>query len=155
MKTFKKTLFGYKPCEVNQEVARISQEQQLEVTRYQEKVDSLKQELQEAESRAAAMEQQLQVLIDREHAIAQVLLTAQKNAYRIEEEARERSQAMLDNAEEELRNKQKELENLRQKIENFKSEFADILDKYKQSLGDLEDLNRQGLCPPTLVVNNK
>ncbi|SHF51177.1 DivIVA domain-containing protein [Desulforamulus putei] len=152
VKSFNKTLFGYKPGEVLNEIEKMDKEHQQKVTSLQEEIAKLKNELTESRERVAALEQQLQVYIDREHAIADVLITAQKNASRIEEEARETAQRMLEKAEEELQKKQQELEKLRQKVQHFRQEFGEILEKYKQSLDTMEGLTGQVLYLPTLAV---
>lgn len=151
---FGKSLFGFKPGEVINEIQRLDSEKQERIGILQAEIESARAELKKSEEKALELQKRLNEYIDREHIIADVMLKAQINARKIEDEARERSRIMLEKSEEELRKKNQELESLRMKVERFREEFRGILDEYKISLETMK-IPSDTPFTPTLVVKEK
>lgn len=154
-KNFGKTLFGFKPCEVINEIQRIDSEHQQRIADLQAEIEEAKAKLTKTEEKSEELQKQLSSYIEREHLIAEVMLTAQKNAQRIEEEAREKARQMLEKSEKELNKKEQELKVLRAKINRFKEEFGEILDKYKTFLETMDESFSETAFAPTLIVNEQ
>lgn len=89
--------------------------------------------------------------------ISDVMVTAQSNALRIEEQARERARDLLENAEEELKDKIQEFDFLRNKVARFKEEFREVLDNYRVSLEKIreEPEGDSGFTPTLITKENK
>jgi len=160
-KSFRKSLFGYKPSEVIYEIEHIHTENNKVIDGLKAQIDEAKSELEELRKHQAELEQELGEYMKREHMIADVLMKAQTNARRIEEEAQEKARALLEKSEEELKQKLIELEDLRSKIQAFKQDFRDTLDKYKYSLDEIKEpetccvKNNKQTFTPTLIVKEK
>lgn len=151
---FGKSLFGFRPSEVENQILRMESENQEKIRALKEEIESARTELKKSEDKAAELQKRLNEYIDREHIISDVMLKAQVNAQRIEDEARERARLMLEKSEEELRKKNQELEFLRMKVERFREEFRGILDEYKISLETMK-IPPDTPFTPTLVVKEK
>ena len=149
---FSKTLFGFKPGEVISQIESMENEQQQKVEALKSEIEKVQTELQNAEEKRAELQKQLNAYIEREKVIADVLVTAQVNAQRIEEQARERASYMLEKAEEELKQKQQELDFLRIKVTRFKEEFREVLDNYRVSLEKVSELPEEANFTPTLIT---
>lgn len=150
-----KTLFGFKPREVMQEFERIDSE-------YQQKIEAMKAEIEQAridlknyEEKQAELQKQLNEYIDRERLVTDVMVTAQVNAQRLVEQAREKARMMLENSEEELRRKLQELDFLRAKVARFKDEFREVLDNYRVSLEKVKEVPDDITFTPTLITKEK
>ncbi len=154
-KKFGRALLGYNPAEVASEIQRIDAEYRQKEGTLQVKITAAEEELIRSRERIAQLEKQLNTYIEREHIIAEVMLTATNNACRIEEEARERARAMEEKSAEELREKVREFELLRMKVERFKTEFKEILDRYKFSLEEMKDLPNEKTFSPTIIVTER
>lgn len=154
-KNFGRSLWGYNPAEVLNEMQRIKSEYLQQEGTLQAKVTAAEEELNRSGERIAQLEKQLNTYLEREHIIAEVMLTATNNARRIEEETRERARLMEEKSAEELREKARELELLRAKADRFRSEFKDILDKYKFSLEEIKDLPTEKPFSPTIILTEK
>lgn len=152
---FRKVFFGFDPGEVTNEIKNIDLEYQKRIAALQAEIEGVKEELNESEKKAEDLRQRLNSYMERELLIAEVMLTAQKNAQRIEEEAREKARIMLEKSDEELKKKLQELDFLRKKVERFKEEFREVLDKYKFSLETMKDPSGETTFVPTLIVNDK
>lgn len=155
MKKIKKTLFGYKPNEVVSEITRLEQDYQGKIAAITMEIERAAEELRKSEEKRAELETRLENYIAREHQIAEVMLTAQVNSQKIEEQAREKAHTMLEHSEEELKRKNRELDFLRRKVARFKEEFRETLDKYKFSLDSVNESEDEVAFAPTLVVNDK
>jgi chromosome segregation ATPase len=153
-KKLKKTLFGFKPEEVMNEIGRIDHEYQEKIAALMTEIETATMELRKSEEKRSELENRLNNYIEREHQIAEVMMTAQMNSQKIEEQAREKAHAMLEHSEEELKRKNQELEFLRLKVARFKEEFRDTLDRYKFSLDSITEPDG-GAFAPTLIVNDK
>ena len=127
-------------------------EQQQKVEALKLEIEKVQTELQNAEEKRAELQKQLKAYIEREKVIADVLVTAQVNAQRIEEQARERASYMLEKAEEELKQKQQELDFLRIKVTRFKEEFREVLDNYRVSLEKVSEWPEEANFTPTLIT---
>ncbi len=149
---FSKTLFGFKPDEVISQIESMENEQQQKVEALKTEIEKVQKGLQYAEEKRAELQKQLNSYIEREKVIADVLVTAQVNAQRIEEQARERASHMLVNAEEELKQKLQELDFLRIKVTRFKEEFREVLDNYRVSLEKVNELPEESSFTPTLIT---
>ncbi len=154
-KQFGKSLFGYRPGDVNIEIERMDRD-------YQQKVDDLKTDIEKAkEELSAALEKQVQVqreldnYVEREKMITNVMVEAQISAHKIEEQARDRARMMLESSEEELKHKLQELDLLRLKVTRFKEEFREVLDDYRVSLEKVKEVPEEVTFTPTLVVKEK
>lgn len=154
-KKFRKILFGFDPREVTDEIQHIDLEHQKRITVLEAEIERARLELNQSEANALALQKQLNTYMERELLIAGVMLTAQKNAQRIEEEAREKARMMLEKSDEELRKKLQELELLRKKVERFKEEFREVLEKYKFSLETMKEPSGETAFIPTLIVTEK
>ncbi|MFZ5634888.1 MAG: hypothetical protein ACOY40_18835 [Bacillota bacterium] len=152
---FGRSLLGFSPAQVINEIERIDSEHQQKIGALKEEVSAAREELKKSEEKAAELQKQLNQYMDREHMIAEVMLKAQRNAQRMEEEAREKARMMLEKSEEELKVKLQELELLRVKVERFREEFRGMLDEYKLSLETMKVPSGEAPFTPTLVVKEK
>lgn len=154
MVKLKKTLFGYKPKDVNNEINRIDDDHQEKIAALKKELENAILELRKSEKHRAELENKLNSYIQREHQISEVMITAQLNCQKIEEQAREQAHAMLEQSEMELKKKTQELEFLRVKVARFKEEFKETLDRYKFSLDSIMESDSSTFAP-TLIVNDK
>lgn len=151
---FGKSLFGFNPGEVINEIHRMDSENQERIRVLQAEIELARIDVKKSEEKTLEFQKRLNEYTEREHIIADVMLKAQINARKIEDEARERSRIMLERSEEELRKKNQELELLRMKVERFREEFRGILDEYKISLETMK-IPSDTPFTPTLVVKEK
>ena len=149
---FSKTLFGFKPGEVTSQIESMKKEHQLKIEEFKSEIEKLQTELHNAEDKRDELKGQLNSYIEKEKMIAEVMVTAQVNAQRIEEQARERAAAMLESAHEELKQKIHELDLLRIKVVRFKEEFREVLDNYRVSLEKIKELPEDPSFTPILVT---
>jgi chromosome segregation ATPase len=149
---FSKTLFGFKPGEVTSLIESMENEHQLKINEFKSEIEKVKVELQNAEAKRDELQKQLDSYVEREKMISDVMVTAQINAQRIEEQARERAAVMLESAQEELKQKLQELDFLRIKVARFKEEFREVLDNYRVSLEKVRELPDDPSFTPTLVT---
>lgn len=152
---FGKTLFGFKPSEVKDEIQRMDKDYKEQIAKLEKEIEEARKELNEYEEKISELKGKVDEHIQTEREIAGVMVTAQKNAQRIEEEAREKARKMLQNTEETLEKKQEELEFLRVKVQNFKEDFRDTLDKYRLSIETMKDPGDESHFAPTLITNDK
>ncbi|KUO78641.1 MAG: hypothetical protein APF81_26975 [Desulfosporosinus sp. BRH_c37] len=153
-KFFKRVLFGYKPAEVTSKMEEMQTEQQKEVQNLKAQIEEARVQLKRQEEIMAEHKNKIQEFIEKEHIIAEVLLNAQKRSQKIEEDAREKAQNILDESEEKLKKKQHELENLRSKITVFKEDFQRVLEKYQSSL-DTVVVPPEEPFIPTVIISKK
>jgi len=149
---FSKTLFGFKPAEVINQIENMEKEHQQKVEAFKSEIEKIQAELKSAEEKREELQKQLNIYIERERTITDVMVTAQINAQRIEEQARERARHMLENTEEELKQKLQELDFLRIKVARFKEEFREILDNYRVSLEKVREEPEDSGFTPTLIT---
>ncbi len=152
---FGKSLLGFKPGQVMYEIQRMESDSQQKIAALQSEIESARAELKKSEERAAELQKRLNEFIDREHMIADVMIKAQKNAQRMEDEARERARTMIEKSEEELRIKLQELEMLRAKVDRFREEFRGLLDEYRISLETMKMPSGETPFTPTLVLRDR
>ncbi len=109
----------------------------------QQKVDSLQSELEltilrreckKYENRVMELQERLNAFEEKEHIIADVLLNAQTQARRVENQARERVRQMEARVYEDIRRKMEELSDLRVRLENFMEEISQTLDSLQFAL---------------------
>jgi len=154
-KKFGRSLFGYSPGQVVNEIRLMDSEYQRRIEVLQSQIESTGSELKKSQEKAAELQSKLTSYVEREYMIAEVMLKAQKNAQKIEEEAKEKARLMMEKSEEELRRKLIELEFLRVKVERFRDEFRGILDEYKLSVESMKIPSNDGAFTPTLIVSDK
>lgn len=154
-KKFGRSLLGYNPDQVMNEIRHMDSEYQKRIEELSLQIDSARSQLKKSEELAVELQSKLNTYVEREHAIAEVMLKAQKNALRIEEEAKEKARLMFEKSEEELKKKRQELEFLRIKVERFRDEFRGILDEYKVSVESMRIPSGEGVFTPTLIVSDK
>jgi len=150
-----RTLFGLNPKEVSNEIQRIESEYQAKLATLQLEIVQAKEKLKEAEARVVELQRQLNNHLERERQIADVMVTAQINAQRIEAQARAKAEILMQESDEELRRKNQELELLRMKVALFKQEINEKLEQYKSSLDYIKEPTDDMIFTPTLVVNEK
>lgn len=154
-KKFNKTLFGFKPDEVNNEIEKIDREYQQKIENLETEIEKSKMELLSMEEKRIKLQSKLDDYEKREHLITEVMLTAQINAQKIDEQARERARTILSNSEEELKNNLHELDLLRIKVARFKEEFREVLDNYRVSLEKVKEVPDDAGFIPKLVSKEK
>lgn len=154
-KNIGKTLFGFKPKDVINEMQRIDSEYQVKITALQAEIERAKEELKKTEVRLPELQKQLDYHLKQERQISEVMVTAQISAQRIEDQAREKAGSLLQNSEEELRRKNQELDFVRMKVNRFKEEFRETLDNYKFSLDNIKEPTDEINFAPTLITNEK
>lgn len=152
---FRKSLFGYRKDEVINELKRLDGEFGSKITALSSELEGLRNELKRAEEKENELKHKLETYSEKERYISEVMMTAQANAQKVEEQARERARLMMDASEEELRKKQQELEVLRAKIIRFKDEFRNILDNYRVSVENIKESPDEAMFMPTLITNDK
>ncbi|MEN6351458.1 MAG: hypothetical protein ABFD08_18960 [Syntrophomonas sp.] len=150
-----KTLFGFKPRDVINEFERIDAEYQHKIETMQAEVNQARTDLKDAMEKQMELQKQLNGYIERERLVTDVMVTAQVNAQKLVEQAREKSRMMLENSEEELKHKLQELEFLRMKVTRFKEEFREVLDNYRVSLEKIKEVPDDVSFTPTLVTKDK
>jgi len=150
-----KTLFGFKPKDVINEMQRLDSEYQTKTEALQAEIERAKEEMKKTEARLPELQKQLDDHLNKERQISEVMITAQMNAQRIEDQAREKAVSLLQNSEEELRRKNQELDFLRMKVNRFKEEFRETLDNYKFSLDNIKEPTDDINFTPTLITNEK
>jgi len=154
-KKFGRSLLGYNPDQVMNEIRLMDSESQRRIEELLSQIDSARTELKKSEEKATELQSKLHSYVEREYMIAEVMLKAQKNALRMEEEAKEKARLMLEKTDEELNKKRQELELLRIKVERFRDEFRGILDEYKVSVESMRIPSNEGGFTPTLIVSDK
>jgi hypothetical protein len=97
----------------------------------------------------------LEEYLSKERQIAEVMISAQISAQKIEAQARAKAEILLQETDEELRRKNQELELLRFKAQNFKQELTDRLDQYRSALDKALEPVDDGFFTPTLVAKEK
>jgi chromosome segregation ATPase len=150
-----RTLFGLDPREVNNEIQRIDTEYQAKVTALQVEIVQSREKLKEAEARVVELQRQLSNHMERERQIADVMVTAQINAQRIESQARAKAEILIQDTDEELHRKYQELELLRMKVKRFKEDIAVTLDRYRSSLDSINEPSDDSVFTPTLVTKER
>lgn len=150
-----RTLFGLKSGEVEKEFQRVDTEHQEKIISLKVEIERAKVELENSRKKLEELQKELNTSLGKEREIAEVMVTAQINARRIEEIAHEKAQAMLEKSEMELREKEQELHILRIKATQFKEEFREILDKYKLSLETIKGLSDKDISFTPSIVRKK
>lgn len=153
-KLFKKVLFGYKPDDVNAEIEKIQAEKQNQIKESQTLREEAELQIKKQEEIISELKKKIEEFNEREHAISEVMISAQKNAQIVQEEAMQKAQTMLKESEEKVRLKTQELESLRTRVNNFKEEFHNVLEKYQSSLETME-VERVEQFKPTVIISNK
>lgn len=154
-KKFGRTLFGYKPKQVKQEIQQMDITSQNKLNLLQAEVDKFKLQLQDTEHKRDELQAELDRFIARERLIAEVMVNAEENARKIEEQTREKAQAMTESAEKELKSKLKELDLLRTRVVQFKDEFRTTLDNYRLSLDHVREEVDGNIFAPSVISNEK
>jgi len=152
---FRKSLFGYRKEEVINEIKRMDSEFGLKMAELNRELDTLRSELKQADEKENELKAKLEGHAEKERYISNVMMTAQINAQKVEEQARERAHMMLEASEDELRKKQQELEILRTRVIRFKEEFRSILDNYRVSVENIKETPDEANFTPTLITNDK
>lgn len=127
---FGRTLFGFKTKDVINEIERLKNVHRVEEEALQAQIANARAEFNHAESRLLELQKKLDNYFEQERQIAEIMITAQINAQRIETQAREQAEALLSNSEEEWHRRNQELENLRMQVSRFKEEFRQTLLDY-------------------------
>ncbi|MDO9535401.1 MAG: DivIVA domain-containing protein [Bacillota bacterium] len=140
----RKSLFGYKPSDVEDEIRQIDEDRQFKISALQLEIEKKKEELKKAEEEIQEFQKKINVFAKREHSIAEVFLEAQKRATQIEEEARTTARRLLEETENELRKRNQELITMREKVALFKDDFKKVLDKYRFSMETMTADNLSG-----------
>jgi len=152
---FGRTLFGFKAKDVINEMERIDSQHQAQVEALKAQIAQAKAELGTSEAKLADLQRQVDHHISNERQIAEVMVNAQINAERIEDQAREKAEDLLRYAEEDLRRKSQELEHLRAKVTRFKDDFREVLDNYKYSLDNIKEPTDDMIFAPTLITKER
>lgn len=109
----------------------------------QQKVDSLHSELEltilrreckKYEAKTQELQERLNAYEEKEHAIADVLLNAQTQAKKVENQARERVRQMEARIYEDIRRKAEELKDLKMRMEYFMEEVSQMLHSLEYAL---------------------
>lgn len=153
---FTKSLWGFKPSEVTTQIENINNEYQQKAAMLVSEIEQARLELLKAQDKHEELQKQLQAYIERERSISDVMIAAQVNAQKIEEQARERARQTVETAEKELQQKLQELDMLRIKVSRFKEDFRDILDNYRVSLDNVREKPEEAGFTPTIInTDNK
>lgn len=154
-KKFGRALFGYKPKQVINEMQQMDIEAQNEIIRLEMELDRLKAELKTTEDTGKELQGQLDQFIAKERLIAEVMVNAEINARRIEEQASAKAQTMIESAEKELKARLNEIDLLRTRITQFKDEFRTTLDNYRLSLDHVREEPQESAFVPSVISNEK
>lgn len=150
-----KTLFGFKPKDVMDELARIDAEYQQKIEAVKAEIEQAKTELKRSEEKQVELQKKVDEYLVRERMVTDVMVAAQLNAQKIVEQAREKARMMLESSEEELKHKLQELDFLRLKVSRFKEEFREVLDNYRVSLEKVKENPDDISFTPTLITKDK
>lgn len=153
-KFFKKVLWGYKPAEVTSKMEEMQTEQLKEVESLKAQIEEAQVQIKKQEEIMAEHNKKLQEFFEREHIISEVLISAQKRSQKIEEDAREKAQNILEESDEKLKKKQQELETLRTRVTGFKEEFQRVLERYQSSLNTVVVPPDEPFIP-TVIISEK
>ena len=132
-------------------VNSVNDELQRRIQSLQAEVEQTRIRLKDAEGKMLEMKNKLEDYQGKEMQIAEVMISAQISAQKIETSARVQAEMLLQQTDEELRRKYQELELMRMKVQLFKQEMSDRIDQYKLSLERTFDLDEEVAFTPTLV----
>ncbi len=148
-----RSLFGFKPSEVISQMEDMNNVYQKKLAELQAEIENARADLDKSRKQVAEIQQKLDVYIAKERLVSEVMITAQQNAQKIEEQAREKARILLENSEAELKRKQQELDFLRIKVARFKEDFRETLENYRISLENVKEDPDEVTFTPTLITN--
>lgn len=152
-------MFGSNSKEVTNVSSNVSSNagsgQSAKISVLQTEIAQAREKIQESEVNLLGLQKKLNEYLGKERQIAEVMITAQINAQRVEAEARAKAEVLLQDADEELRRKSQELELLRLKAHHFKKELYGRLDEYRSSLDQMAEISEDIAFTPTLISREK
>jgi cell division initiation protein len=137
---FSTKLMGYRREQVDKYVDELIKEYDKKIQSLQDDIEKMIMENEKYKTELAGMQTDLRKYQDSEKAVAEVFIHAQLRATSIEEEAHKKAAEIEKAAIMEVEEKKKEMKDLQANIVRAKKEFEDVLNKYKNIIVDLKDL---------------
>jgi cell division septum initiation protein DivIVA len=131
---------GYRREQVDKYVDELIKEYDKKIQSLQDDIEKMIMENEKYKTELAGMQTDLRKYQDSEKAVAEVFIHAQLRATSIEEEAHKKAAEIEKTAIMEVEEKKKEMKDLQANIVRAKKEFEDVLNKYKNIIVDLKDL---------------
>ncbi|NLI12110.1 MAG: DivIVA domain-containing protein [Peptococcaceae bacterium] len=144
---FSTKLMGYRREEVDKYVDKLIKEYEKKIQSLQDDIEKVVMENEKIKTELTAMQTNLRKYQDSEKAIAEVFIQAQLRATSIEEEAHRKADEIEKAAIIEVEAKKKEVEELQLHIVMARKEFEDVLNKYKNIIVDLKNLQPDAEMP--------
>jgi len=137
---FSTKLMGYRREQVDKYVQELMRDYDKKIQSLQDDIEKVIMENEKYKTELAGMQTGLRKYQDSEKAIAEVFIQAQLRATSIEEEAYKKAAEIEKAAIMEVESKKKEIEDLQANVVRAKKEFEEVLNKYKNIIVDLHDL---------------
>ncbi len=137
---FGKSLFGYKKEEVERSIQKIEQENLGKIKTLEEELASANNKLLASEKARTEQQQKLDELYNKESALVDLLMAAREKADRIEIDAQNRADEIIQDAEGEYQRKQLAIERLHRRYGDFQENFRGLLAQYTGMLGQMPEL---------------
>lgn len=137
---FSTKLMGYRREQVDKYVDGLIKEYEKKIQALQDDIEKMVIENEKIKMEIAGMQTDLRKYRESEKAVAEVFIHAQLRATSIEEEAYKKAAEIEKAAILEAEDKKKEVEDLQAHIARAKKEFEYVLNKYKNIIVDLQDL---------------
>lgn len=129
---FRRVLWGFKPREVREELARMNESHQEAVANYQQQIKSLTDQYQNLTAQRTELQNKIAVYQSRQNLLAETLLCAQEEANKIVAEARQQAENLINSARQQLERKQAELKAIEQQQQQFKQGFEQLYKRLQQ-----------------------
>ncbi|TEB11066.1 DivIVA domain-containing protein [Pelotomaculum propionicicum] len=137
---FSTKLMGYRREQVDRYVEELMRDYEKKIQSLQDDIEKVVMENEKIKMELSGMQTDLKKYQDSEKAVAEVFIQAQLRATFIEEEAHKKAAEIEKAALLEVEEKKKEVEELQAHIVKARKEFEDVLNKYKNIIVDLQNL---------------
>lgn len=124
--SFQRVLWGFKPRQVQEEIARMIENQQQAITQYQQQSEQIECQLKILAAQKAELQQQIHNHQRRENLLADTLLNAQAEANQIVNEAHKEAEEIVYAARIELEQSESQLKALKQQQKQFLADFSNL-----------------------------
>lgn len=133
----RKTMGGYKREDVTAYIASLVKKYEEQLLKASGETAAARAEAEAAEKENAKLYEKLQKLEAERDSVSRAVISAQREAEKILEEAREKGEALVAEKEEAVSRLERKLSTLRMEIRSLRLSAAAALRKYEGSLGEL------------------
>lgn len=130
---FKRVIWGFHPSQVHKEIQNMQNSHQESTTQYQLILDQLQAELDDLNAQADNLNRQLQDIYQREHIVAEILLSGQATAIQIIKTARTEADSLIDGVQREIKEKQSLLQEMDHQQNLFMDDFRRLFNKFQDN----------------------